>query len=77
MAQEIDPKVIEILNACGGYFGFAALVVKHRAGGMDNDLAARQIVDDLFRAGHRFQFQQHLVEAMAGLVPGPVPVLES
>ena len=64
----IDKKVIEIINACGGWLQFSATVLEHRKHGMDNDFAARQIVDDLFRQGHNFQFQQHTVEQMAGLV---------
>ena len=59
---------VEIVNACGGWLKFSALVRSHREHGMDNDLAARQIVDDLYRQGHNFQFQQHLVEAMAAMV---------
>jgi hypothetical protein len=64
----MDPEVARIINACGGWLKFEAIVLEHRKHGMDNDFAARQIVDDLYRQGHDFQFQQHLVEGMAGKV---------
>jgi hypothetical protein len=67
-AKEAEDSAVAIINACGGWLKFATVVCKHRKNGMDNDLAARQIVDDLYRQGHNFQFQQHLVEALAGKV---------